>query len=70
MKEVKGGVCAPKGFSAGGIRCGIKASSQKKDLAVIFSQKVCNAAAMFTTNKVKAASVLVSRENIALTVPR
>jgi len=65
MKEVTGGVCAPKGFSAGGIRCGIKASSQKKDLAVIFSQKVCNAAAMFTTNKVKAASVLVSRENIA-----
>ena len=65
MKEVKGGVCAPKGFSAGGIRCGIKASSQKKDLAVIFSQKVCNAAAMFTTNKVKAACVQVSRENIA-----
>jgi len=65
MKEVTGGVCAPKGFSAGGIRCGIKASSQKKDLAVIFSQKVCNAAAMFTTNKVKAACVQVSRENIA-----
>jgi len=65
MKEVAGGVCAPKGFSAGGIRCGIKAGSQKKDLAVIFSQKVCDAAAMFTTNKVKAASVQVSRENIA-----
>jgi len=65
MKEVPGGVCAPKGFSAGGIRCGIKASSQKKDLAVIYSRKVCNAAAVFTTNKVKAASVLVSQENIA-----
>jgi len=65
MKEVKGGVCAPKGFSACGIRCGIKASSQKKDLAVIFSGKICEAAAMFTTNKVKAASVQVSQENIA-----
>jgi len=65
MKEVAGGVCAPKGFSAGGIRCGIKSSSQKKDLAVIFSQKACDAAAMFTTNKVKAASVQVSMENIA-----
>ncbi|GBU27153.1 ornithine acetyltransferase [Treponema sp. R8-4-B8] len=65
MKEVTGGVCAPKGFSAGGIRCGIKASSQKKDLAVIFSQKVCDASAMFTTNKVKAASVRVSQENLA-----
>ncbi|WP_461256816.1 bifunctional ornithine acetyltransferase/N-acetylglutamate synthase [Treponema sp. R80B11-R83G3] len=65
MKEVAGGVCAPKGFSAGGIRCGIKAGSQKKDLAVIYSEKNCNAAAMFTTNKVKAASVQVSQENIA-----
>jgi len=65
MKEITGGVCAPKGFSAGGIRCGIKPSSQKKDLALIYSEKICNAAAMFTSNKVKAASVLVSQENIA-----
>jgi glutamate N-acetyltransferase/amino-acid N-acetyltransferase len=65
MKEIKGGVCAPKGFSAGGIRCGIKPSSQKKDLALIYSEKECNAAAMFTSNKVCAASVHVSRENIA-----
>jgi glutamate N-acetyltransferase/amino-acid N-acetyltransferase len=65
LKEISGGVCAPKGFLAGGIRCGIKASSQKKDLALIYSEKVCNCAAMFTGNKVKAASVLVSQENIA-----
>ena len=70
MKEISGGVCAPKGFMAGGVRCGIKPSlnagaSQKKDLALIYSKKPCAAAAMFTANKVKAASVLVSRENIA-----
>jgi glutamate N-acetyltransferase/amino-acid N-acetyltransferase len=65
VKEVSGGVCAPKGFLAGGIRCGIKASSQKKDLAITYSEKICNASAMFTTNKVKAASVTVSQENIA-----
>jgi len=65
MKEIKGGVCAPKGFAAGGIRCGIKPTSQKKDLALIYSEKICNAAAMFTSNKVKAASVLVSQENIS-----
>ena len=65
MKEIKGGVCAPKGFFAGGIRCGIKPSSQKKDLALIYSQKSCNAAAVFTVNKVKAASVCVSREHIS-----
>ena len=65
MKEISGGVCSPKGFMAGGIRAGIKPGSQKKDLALIYSQKICNAAAVFTTNRVKAASVLVSQENIA-----
>ena len=65
MKTITGGVCAPKGFKAGGIRCGIKPASQKKDLALICSHGPCSVAAMFTTNKVKAASVLVSRENIA-----
>ena len=64
MKEISGGVCAPKGFKAGGVACGIKASSKKRDLALIYSEKPCAAAAMFTTNKVKAASVLVSQEHI------
>jgi len=62
---ITGGVCAPKGFSAGGIRCGIKPSSQKKDLALIYSKSPCSAAAMFTANKVKAASVIISKENTA-----
>jgi len=65
MKTISGGVCAPKGFLAGGIRCGIKPTSQKKDLALIYSRKVCSAAAVFTANKVKAASVRLSQENIA-----
>jgi len=65
MKEISGGVCAPKGFLAGGVRCGIKPSSNKKDLALIFSKTSCTAAAMFTKNKVKAASVIVSQENSA-----
>ena len=65
MKEISGGICAPKGFKAGGVTCGIKASSKKRDLALIYSEKPCNAAAVFTTNKVKAASVLVSQEHIA-----
>jgi len=65
LKEVSGGVCAPKGFKAGGIWCGIKAGSQKRDLALIYSEQICTAAAMFTTNLVKAASVLVSEDHIA-----
>ncbi|MDR1804128.1 MAG: bifunctional glutamate N-acetyltransferase/amino-acid acetyltransferase ArgJ [Treponema sp.] len=70
MKKIGGGVCAPKGFQAGGIACGIKASSKKRDLALIYSEKPCAAAAVFTTNRVKAASVLVSREHVARGVLR
>jgi glutamate N-acetyltransferase/amino-acid N-acetyltransferase len=65
VKEITGGVCAPKGFFAGGIRCGIKPVSQKKDLALIYSPDPCSCAAVFTTNLVKAASILVSQENTA-----
>ncbi|MDR3122810.1 MAG: bifunctional glutamate N-acetyltransferase/amino-acid acetyltransferase ArgJ [Treponema sp.] len=65
MKTINGGVCAPRGFFAGGIRCGIKASAAKRDLGMIYSREPCVTAAMFTANKVKAASVLVSAEHIA-----
>jgi glutamate N-acetyltransferase/amino-acid N-acetyltransferase len=64
VKYISGGVCAPKGFRAGGIWCGIKASSKKRDLALIYSEKSCIAAAMFTANRVKAASVLVTEQHI------
>ncbi|MCL2232995.1 MAG: bifunctional glutamate N-acetyltransferase/amino-acid acetyltransferase ArgJ [Treponema sp.] len=64
MKEISGGVCAPKGFRAGGIRCGIKASAKKRDVALIYSEKLCSAAGVFTVNKVKAASVLVSQDHL------
>jgi len=64
VKEVEGGICAPKGFRAGAIACGIKASAKKRDLALIYSERPCTAAGVFTTNKVKAASVLVSQEHI------
>ena len=65
MKEISGGVCAPKGFRAGGVRCGIKADPEKKDLALIDSERPCAAAAVFTKNTVKAACVLVTQEHVA-----
>ena len=64
IREISGGVCAPKGFRAGGICCGIKASSKKRDLALIYSEKLCTAAGVFTLNKVKAASVVLSQEHL------
>lgn len=62
FERIEGGVTAPKGFRAAGINCGVKA--EKKDLALIVSDTLASAAAMFTTNAVKAAPVVVSQERI------
>ena len=37
MKDIQGGVCAPLGFKAAGIHCGIRKNKSKKDLALIVS---------------------------------
>lgn len=52
-----------RGFKASVLAAGIKKRGGL-DLALIFSEKEASAAAVFTTNKVKAAPVLVSQENI------
>lgn len=52
-----------QGFKAAGIVAGLKQSG-KKDLAIIYSEKKAVAAATFTTNKVKAAPVLLNMEYI------
>ncbi len=62
MKLIKGGVASPKGFKANGFWAGVKKSA-KPDLGLIFSTVMCNAAAVFTRNSVKAAPVVVSMNN-------
>jgi glutamate N-acetyltransferase/amino-acid N-acetyltransferase len=64
MRDVPGGVCAPKGFTAGGIRCGIKKSSAKNDLALVKCEVPCTAAAVYTKNKVYGAPITVTRKNL------
>ncbi len=64
MRKIEGGVCAPKGFVAGGVHCGIRKNQKKKDLAVILSEVNCTAAAVYTRNKVFGAPITVTRENI------
>jgi len=64
MRDVSGGVCAPKGFVAGGIRCGIKKNSTKYDLALVYCEVPCQAAAVYTTNKVFGAPITVTRKNL------
>ncbi len=65
ITPVEGGVCAARGFFAGGVHCGIRKNKSKKDLALICADTPCAAAAMFTSNLVKGAPLRVSREHLA-----
>lgn len=63
MKELSGGITAVPGFLATGIYAGIK-KIEKKDLSLIFSERPCTAAGLFTKNEVKGAPVIISQRNI------
>jgi glutamate N-acetyltransferase / amino-acid N-acetyltransferase len=69
-RAVAGGVTAPRGWRAGVAACGIKAftagasalpGDQREDLTVFTSDRVCDAGGVFTTNKVKSASVVIDQ---------
>ncbi len=62
MTEIQGGVTAPQGFLAAGMHCGLKKA--KKDLALIYSDVVCNAAAVYTTNLVKGEPLYVTAKHL------
>ena len=64
MKMIEGGVCAAKGFKANGIHCGIRKNRSKRDLALIFCEKQCSAAAVYTTNLVKGAPLTVTKKHL------
>lgn len=63
IKIIDGGhICSPKGFFAGGLHCGLK--RKRHDLGWLYSIVPANAAAVYTTNLIKAAPILVTRESI------
>lgn len=64
-KVIENGVCAPKGFKANGIHCGIRKNKTKKDLALIYSETMCSAASIYTLNKVKGAPIAITKKHIA-----
>lgn len=64
MDFIEGGICAAKGFTAGGIHCGIRKNKTKRDLALIFSEKKASAAAVYTTNLVKGAPLAVTKMHL------
>lgn len=61
---VDGGVCSPKGFVANGINCGIESDRSKNDLALIYSETVCDTAIVYTQNKVKGAPLIVTKKHM------
>lgn len=73
-KYVDGGVCAAKGYKASGTYCGIKKSAvqdgnespfkSKNDICLVVSDTVCEAAAVYTQNKVKGAPITVTKKNL------
>lgn len=66
-----GGICAAKGFKASGTYCGIKKPANddpsikhKNDICLYTSDVICNAAAVYTQNKVKGAPIIVTKANL------
>ncbi len=65
FKFIEGGVAAAEGFTASGVLNKIKASRTTFDTALIFSDALCNAAGVFTQNRVKAECVKFTKNQIA-----
>lgn len=64
FKKIDGGVCAAKGFLANGLNCGLNSNKDKNDLCMVFSEALCNAAAVYTQNKVKGAPITVTKKHL------
>ena len=64
MKKISGSVTAPRGFLAQGVCADLK-KSDKKDIALIYSEVPCTAAGTFTTNVVRASCVDITRQHLA-----
>ena len=68
VRDIEGGITAPGGFRASGVWCGIK--REALDLALVVADRPASAAAVFTTNRVQAAPVSVSRDHLARSAGR
>lgn len=61
--ELQGGICAPQGFQAAGVCCGLKPSGDL-DMCLIFCEQRCPAAGVFTRNAFRAAPVLHTMKSL------
>ena len=58
-----GHISTPAGFRATGVSCGLK-EVRARDLALIYSQKPCRVASMFTTNAIPAAPIFFNQATL------
>ena len=65
IRYIEGGICAPSGFKASAACGGFKKNAVKDDIALVVSEDVCSAAAVYTKNKVKAAHIAVMKRHLA-----
>ena len=65
VEHISGGVCAPRGYKAAGVHCGMRKNRSKRDLALIYSEKRASSAAVYTTNLVKGAPLTVTKKHLA-----
>lgn len=64
-KFINGNITSPMGFYAGGVCASIKPSNKtKKDLALIYCERPCNAAAVYTKNLVKSSTIEVTKKHL------
>jgi glutamate N-acetyltransferase/amino-acid N-acetyltransferase len=61
----QGSVTSVRGFLAGAVRAGIREDVDKLDLGIVYSEQPCSAAGVFTTNRVKAAPILLCQKHLA-----
>ena len=64
-KFIEGSVTAAKGFTASGVHCGIRKNKTKKDLGLIFCEKPCTAAAVYTQNLVQSSPITITKKNLS-----
>ena len=63
-KYIDGGVTASAGYTANGLNCGLNPDKNKNDLGLVYCDKTCSAAAVYTTNKVKGAPIIVTKKHL------
>ncbi|MBQ7948967.1 MAG: bifunctional ornithine acetyltransferase/N-acetylglutamate synthase [Clostridia bacterium] len=64
LREIDGGVCAPAGFRANGIHCGFTKNAEKKDLALIVSDRRCPTACVFSVDSKQSGPACVSKKHL------